>query len=50
MWPLHGQRLGTHYFDNFANLLDQFLVSRPLLERSAPAARRPGQRAHRGLP
>jgi endonuclease/exonuclease/phosphatase family metal-dependent hydrolase len=36
MWPLHGQRLGTHYFDNFANLLDQFLVSRPLLERAAP--------------
>ncbi len=36
MWPLHGQRLGTHYFDNFANLLDQFLVSRPLLERRAP--------------
>ena len=36
MWPLHGQRLGTHYFENFANLLDQFLVSRPLLERRAP--------------
>jgi endonuclease/exonuclease/phosphatase family metal-dependent hydrolase len=36
MWPLHGQRLGTHYFDNYANLLDQFLVSRPLLERGAP--------------
>jgi endonuclease/exonuclease/phosphatase family metal-dependent hydrolase len=35
MWPLHGQRLGTHYFDNYANLLDQFLVSRPLLERGA---------------
>ena len=35
MWPLHGQRLGTHYFDNFANLLDQFLASRPLLERAA---------------
>jgi hypothetical protein len=29
MWPVHDQRLGTHYFDNFANLLDQFLVSRP---------------------
>jgi endonuclease/exonuclease/phosphatase family metal-dependent hydrolase len=36
MWPVHGQRLGTHYFDNFPNLLDQFLVSRPLLERGAP--------------
>jgi hypothetical protein len=36
MWPLLGQRRGTHYFDNFASLLDQFLVSRPLLERMAP--------------
>ena len=36
MWPLLGQRRGTHYFDNFASLLDQFLVSRPLLERTAP--------------
>jgi hypothetical protein len=35
MWPWHGRRLGTHYFDNFANLLDQFLASRPLLERTA---------------
>ena len=35
MWPLLGQRLGTHYFDNFANLLDQFLASRPLLEGGA---------------
>jgi hypothetical protein len=36
MWPLHGERLGTQYSNNFANLLDQFLVSRPLLERGAP--------------
>jgi endonuclease/exonuclease/phosphatase family metal-dependent hydrolase len=36
MWPLHGERLGTHYFENFANLLDQFLASRPLLEPGAP--------------
>jgi endonuclease/exonuclease/phosphatase family metal-dependent hydrolase len=36
MWPLLGQRRGTHYFDNFASLLDQFLASRPLLERTAP--------------
>jgi hypothetical protein len=35
MWPLHGERLGTHHFENFANLLDQFLASRPLLERGA---------------
>jgi endonuclease/exonuclease/phosphatase family metal-dependent hydrolase len=36
MWPLLGQRRGTHYFDNFASLLDQVLASRPLLERTAP--------------
>jgi endonuclease/exonuclease/phosphatase family metal-dependent hydrolase len=36
MWPLLGQRRGTHYFDNFASVLDQFLASRPLLERTAP--------------
>jgi len=36
MWPLLGQRRGSHYFDNFATLLDQFLASRPLLERTAP--------------
>ena len=36
MWPLLGQRRGTHYFDNFASMLDQFLASRPLLERTAP--------------
>jgi endonuclease/exonuclease/phosphatase family metal-dependent hydrolase len=35
MWPLMGQRRGTHYYDNFANLLDQFLASRPLLERTS---------------
>jgi hypothetical protein len=34
-WPFHGQRPGAHYFDNLANLLDQFLASRPLLERAA---------------
>jgi endonuclease/exonuclease/phosphatase family metal-dependent hydrolase len=36
MWPLLGERRGTHYFDHFATLLDQFLASRPLLERTAP--------------
>jgi endonuclease/exonuclease/phosphatase family metal-dependent hydrolase len=36
MWPLLGQHRGSHYFDNFASMLDQFLVSRPLLERAAP--------------
>lgn len=31
MWPLMGQGLGTHYFDGFPNMLDQFLVSRGFL-------------------
>ncbi|MCI0437007.1 MAG: endonuclease/exonuclease/phosphatase family protein [Gemmatimonadetes bacterium] len=35
MWPAVGAGLGTHYFDNVANVLDQFLVSRPLLTGSA---------------
>jgi hypothetical protein len=36
MWPLLGQRRGTLFFDNTANLLDQFLVSRGMLPRDAP--------------
>jgi hypothetical protein len=47
---LHGPRLGTLYFDNFGNLLDQFLVSRPLLERRAPlhvTSRAPGSKPSR---
>ena len=36
MWPLLGQRRGTLFFDNAANLLDQFLVSRGMLPRDAP--------------
>jgi len=31
MWPILGQRLGTHYYDNRPNVLDQFLVSKGLL-------------------
>ncbi|HEY6011437.1 MAG TPA: endonuclease/exonuclease/phosphatase, partial [Nitrospirota bacterium] len=31
MWPLMGQNSGTHYFDNYANMLDQFLVAKGLL-------------------
>ena len=31
MWGLAGQGLGSHYFDNTANLLDQFLASRALV-------------------
>jgi endonuclease/exonuclease/phosphatase family metal-dependent hydrolase len=35
MWPLLGRRLGTHYFDNFATMLDQFMVSRGMLQAGA---------------
>jgi hypothetical protein len=35
MWPLMGQGSGTFYFDNFANLLDQFLANKHLLTNSA---------------
>ncbi|MCI0485208.1 MAG: endonuclease/exonuclease/phosphatase [Blastocatellia bacterium] len=31
MWPIMGQGIGTHYFDNNANVLDQFLVSKGLV-------------------
>jgi len=31
MWPMLGQRLGTHYYENSPNILDQFLVSKGLL-------------------
>ncbi|MFQ5901848.1 MAG: endonuclease/exonuclease/phosphatase family protein [Thermodesulfobacteriota bacterium] len=31
MWPLLGEGIGTHYFDNNPNMLDQFLVSKGLL-------------------
>ena len=30
MWPAAGAGIGTHYFDNFPNVLDQFLVTRGL--------------------
>lgn len=31
MWPFLGQGLGTHYFDNFPNVLDQFWVSKGIV-------------------
>ncbi len=31
MWPALGAGTGSHYFDNFANVLDQFCISRGLL-------------------
>jgi endonuclease/exonuclease/phosphatase family metal-dependent hydrolase len=35
MWPLMGQALATHYYQNFPNMLDQFLVSRGFLQEDA---------------
>jgi hypothetical protein len=31
-----GQQLGTLYFDNFPNVLDQFLANKNLLKANAP--------------
>ncbi|MDX9858523.1 MAG: endonuclease/exonuclease/phosphatase [candidate division Zixibacteria bacterium] len=31
MWPFLGEAIGTHYFENFPNVLDQVLVSKGLL-------------------
>jgi hypothetical protein len=31
MWPMLGQGIGTHYYDNRANVLDQFLASKGLV-------------------
>ena len=28
MWPFLGRGIGTHYYDNFPNVLDQFMVSK----------------------
>lgn len=36
MWPWTGQGLGTHYFENEPNLLDQFLVNKNLLTERSP--------------
>lgn len=36
MWPAMDASEGTFYFDNFANLLDQFLVNRNLLRPERP--------------
>jgi len=35
MWALMGQGLGTYYFENFPNMLDQFLVSKGFLNSNA---------------
>ncbi|MCB2231616.1 endonuclease/exonuclease/phosphatase [bacterium] len=31
MWPFCGAGIGTHYYDNFPNVLDQFIVAKGLL-------------------
>jgi hypothetical protein len=36
MWRITGQSLGTFYFENFPNLLDQFLANRNLVLENAP--------------
>jgi len=36
MWPLMGKGLGTFYYDNLPNMLDQFLVSKGFLKNNAP--------------
>ena len=36
MWPLMGRALGSHFYNNFPGMLDQFLVSKGLLLQSAP--------------
>ena len=36
MWPFMGQGLGTHYYDNFPNVLDQFLANKNMLKGNLP--------------
>ncbi len=50
MWPLLGQRRGTHYFDNFASAAGSVpgLTTLARAHRADPC--RSGKRAHRGLP
>jgi hypothetical protein len=36
MWPFLGQGLGTLYYSNFPNVLDQFMVTKSLLRQNAP--------------
>jgi endonuclease/exonuclease/phosphatase family metal-dependent hydrolase len=36
MWPLFGSGLGTHYHENFPNLLDQVMVSKGMLGDDPP--------------
>ena len=36
MWHTTGQDLGTYYFNNFPNILDQFLTNRNLVKENVP--------------
>lgn len=36
MWPVMGSGVATHYYENFPNLLDQFLVSKGLVGAGKP--------------
>jgi len=35
MWPILGQAIGTLYFDNAPNVLDQFLVNKNMLKENS---------------
>lgn len=41
MWPVLGTGLGTYYYDNYPNMLDQFLVSKGLLTGNSNFTVRP---------
>jgi len=36
MWPLMGQGLGTFYYNNSPNVLDQFLANKNMVKQNAP--------------
>jgi predicted extracellular nuclease len=42
MWELMGTREGTFYFENFSNLLDQFLVNKNMAKATSPIQAVPG--------
>lgn len=42
MWEILSTRTGTFYFDNFANLLDQFLINKNMIRETSPIRVRPG--------
>jgi hypothetical protein len=42
MWPIMGQSLGSLYFDNTPNLLDQFLVNKNMVKQSGAIRALPG--------